>query len=53
MASKFFEHFIAITDAMNTFGGTGLWDDQDGFYYDVLKTPGGRDSACVRVRWSA
>jgi hypothetical protein len=36
LASKFFEHFVAITDAMNTLGGTGLWDEQDGFYYDRL-----------------
>ena len=36
IASKFFEHFVAITDAMNTLGGTGLWDDLDGFYYDQL-----------------
>jgi hypothetical protein len=34
LASKFFEHFVAITDAMNTLGGTGLWDEEDGFYYD-------------------
>jgi hypothetical protein len=34
MASKFFEHFVAIADAVNTLGGTGLWDEQDGFYYD-------------------
>jgi hypothetical protein len=40
MASKFFEHFVAIADAMNTLGGTGLWDDQDGFYYDRLKAEG-------------
>src|SRR3712207_7728936 len=40
IASKFFEHFIAITDAMNTVGGTGLWDDADGFYYDVLSVDG-------------
>ena len=46
MASKFFEHFIGITDAMNTLGGSGLWDEEDGFYYDQLKTPGGAaDSA--------
>ena len=37
MASKFFEHFVAITDAINGRGGTGLWDDEDGFYYDQLK----------------
>jgi Glycosyl hydrolase family 63 C-terminal domain len=42
MASKFFEHFIHIADAMNTIGGTGLWDNEDGFYYDKLKTPDGR-----------
>src|SRR5215467_9264318 len=40
MASKFFEHFIGITDAMNSLGGTGLWDEQDGFYYDQLKLDG-------------
>lgn len=36
VASKFFEHFVAITDAINTAGGAGLWDEQDGFYYDRL-----------------
>jgi hypothetical protein len=40
MASKFFEHFVAITDAMNTLGGTGLWDEEDGFYYDQLHVDG-------------
>jgi hypothetical protein len=28
---------VAIADAMNTLGGTGLWDEQDGFYYDQLE----------------
>jgi len=36
MASKFFEHFVAIADAMNHLGGTGLWDEEDGFYHDRL-----------------
>jgi hypothetical protein len=36
MASKFFEHFIQIVDAMNNAGGFGLWDEQDGFYYDQI-----------------
>jgi hypothetical protein len=36
MASKFFEHFVAIADAINTLGGRGLWDEEDGFYYDQL-----------------
>ena len=40
MASKFFEHFVLIVDAMNKIGcdgGRGLWDDYDGFYYDFLR----------------
>jgi hypothetical protein len=37
IASKFFEHFVHIADAMNTLGGMGLWHDDDGFYYDQLK----------------
>jgi hypothetical protein len=40
MASKFFEHFVAIVDAMNTLGGSGLWDEEDGFYYDQLHVDG-------------
>jgi hypothetical protein len=36
MASKFFEHFVGIIDAINSVGGTGLWDPADGFYYDQL-----------------
>jgi hypothetical protein len=40
MASKFFEHFVAIADAINSLGGTGLWDEQDGFYYDQLHIDG-------------
>lgn len=40
MASKFFEHYIAISAAMNTIDGTGLWDEEDGFYYDHLKVDG-------------
>ncbi len=48
MASKFFEHFVAITDAMNSLGGTGLWDEEDGFYYDRLHMNGA--SIPLRVR---
>jgi hypothetical protein len=40
MASKFFEHFVAIADAMNNLGGHGLWDEEDGFYYDELHLDG-------------
>ena len=38
MASKFFEHFVMIVDAMNQLGeGQGLWNEDDGFYYDHLR----------------
>jgi hypothetical protein len=40
IASKFFEHFLAIVGAMNELGGTGLWDEQDGFYYDQVLLDG-------------
>jgi hypothetical protein len=40
IASKFFEHFVRIADAMNTLGGTGLWHEEDGFYYDQLWSEG-------------
>jgi hypothetical protein len=40
VASKFFEHFVAIADAINTLGGSGLWDEQDGFYYDRMHVNG-------------
>jgi hypothetical protein len=40
LASKFFEHFIAIADAMNHLGGSGLWSDDEGFYYDQLHVDG-------------
>jgi hypothetical protein len=38
MASKFIEHFVQISDAMNHLGGTGLWNEEDGFYYDQVRT---------------
>jgi hypothetical protein len=40
IASKFFEHFVAIADAMNQLGGTGLWHEEDGFYYDQFEVDG-------------
>ena len=48
MASKFFEHFVAIADAMNTLGGSGLWDEEDGFYYDQLQVDG--RTVLLRIR---
>ena len=48
VASKFFEHFVSIADAINTLDGQGLWDDLDGFYYDHLHVNG--NSRPLRVR---
>jgi hypothetical protein len=48
VASKFFEHFVAIADAMNRLGGTGLWNEEDGFYYDQLQV--GDRSTRLRIR---
>jgi hypothetical protein len=43
IASKFFEHFVYICDAMNNLGGEKieLWNAKDGFYYDQLSLPNG------------
>lgn len=42
VATKFFEHFIYISNAIRgSNGGLGLWDDQDGFFYDRIRLPGG------------
>ncbi|HEX5531405.1 MAG TPA: glucosidase [Methylomirabilota bacterium] len=44
VASKFFEHFVYIAHAMDHRGGaedTSLWDETDGFFYDVLHVPDG------------
>ncbi|MGC1684639.1 MAG: hypothetical protein WA734_03390 [Candidatus Acidiferrales bacterium] len=51
LASKFFEHCVHIADAMNNIGGqqNGLWDEGDGFYYDVLRAPGG-EHLTMKVR---
>jgi hypothetical protein len=42
MAAKFVDHFMWIARAMNHMGETGMWDEEDGFYYDVLRFPDGR-----------
>lgn len=47
IASKFFEHFLHIAEAMNHIGGSngdgvGLWDHDDEFFYDVLHLPDGQ-----------
>ena len=42
MALKFAEHFLWIARGMNHTGPGGMWDEEDGFYYDVLRLPDGR-----------
>ena len=51
VASKFFEHFVYISDAMNNLGNenTELWNERDGFYYDVLHLENARNIP-VKVR---
>jgi hypothetical protein len=50
MAIKFVEHFLWIASSMARLGGdTGMWDEEDGFYYDVLRLPDGR-SQRLKVR---
>jgi len=41
MAAKFADHFLLIANAMNRMGPGGMWDEEDGFYYDVLRLPDG------------
>jgi hypothetical protein len=43
IATKFFEHFLSIAEAMTDIGekGIGLWDEQEGFFYDELNLPDG------------
>ena len=44
IASKFFEHYLYIANAMNHIGEMeeSLWNEEDGFYYDVLHLPDNR-----------
>jgi len=54
IASKFFEHFLHIAEAMNHIGGSngdgvGLWNQEDEFFYDVLHLPDGRMQS-LRIR---
>jgi hypothetical protein len=41
LVMKFFDHFLWIARAMNHIGPDGMWDEEDGFYYDVLRLPDG------------
>ncbi|HXV59470.1 MAG TPA: glucosidase [Vicinamibacteria bacterium] len=41
LAAKFVDHILWIGHAMNRVGAEGMWDEEDGFYYDVLRLPDG------------
>jgi hypothetical protein len=47
LATKFVEHFLWIAKAINQVGHDGMWDEGDGFYYDVLRLP---DGQAVRLK---
>ena len=49
MIMKFAEHFFYISSAMNRPGRDGMWDEEDGFYYDLLRLPDG-SSQRLKVR---
>jgi len=51
VASKFFEHFVHIADAINSHRAEGiaLWDEEDGFFYDAVHLPNG-DQHYLKVR---
>ncbi|MGE5430032.1 MAG: MGH1-like glycoside hydrolase domain-containing protein [Syntrophomonadaceae bacterium] len=50
LATKFLEHFLFIAGAMTNIGGQGisLWDEEDEFFYDVLRTPNGAEKIKLR-----
>jgi hypothetical protein len=55
LALKFFQNFVYIGDALNNYarlagGGVGLWDDEDGFFYDALRPVDGRPMIPIKVR---
>ncbi len=41
-AVRFAEHFLWISTAVNRVGGDGMWDEEDGYYYDMLRLPDGQ-----------
>ena len=50
MAIKFFEHYLYIAQAMNNLGNSdGLWNEEDGFFYDILQLKDG-GSVSLRLR---
>jgi hypothetical protein len=49
LVAKFVDHFYWIAAAMNRPGADGMWDEEDGFYYDILRLPDG-SSKQLKVR---
>jgi hypothetical protein len=49
LAVKFIDHVLAIGNALNRPGPMGMWDEEDGFYYDLLRRPDG-SGARLKVR---
>jgi hypothetical protein len=49
MVLKFLEHFLWIASAMGHVGDGGMWDEEDGFFYDIVRAPNGRAHR-VKVR---
>ncbi|HZS56371.1 MAG TPA: glucosidase [Bryobacteraceae bacterium] len=47
MVAKFIDHFLLIANALNRVGAEGMWDEEDGFYYDILRLP---DGSCTRLK---
>jgi hypothetical protein len=49
LAAKFMDHVLWIAHAINSVGPDGMWDEEDGFFYDVLRLPDGK-AARLKVR---
>ena len=54
LATKFFQHYTYIAAAMKSQEEQqlSLWDEQDGFFYDVLRYPDGHSNSSRSARWS-
>ncbi|MEG9434033.1 MGH1-like glycoside hydrolase domain-containing protein [Terriglobus sp. ADX1] len=50
IANKFFEHYISIIDAINSVDANGLWDEEEGFYFDRLEKVDGSNSIALKAR---
>ena len=49
IASKFLEHYVQIVEALNHSNGSGLWDDEVGFYFDRMSWPDGTNTS-IKIR---